>query len=68
MLVPVLSAHRMFYVAAFLEDNVLVYHFAAVRTVPDWGVGAFVIHVWTQFPSHLVISPRDPPVDVLRVT
>jgi hypothetical protein len=52
MLVPVLSALRMFCVAAFLEDNVLVYHFAAVRTVPDGGVRAPVIHVLAQSPSH----------------
>ena len=47
ILVPITPPLRMLCFAAFLEDNVLVYHFAAVRTVPDGGVRALVIHVWT---------------------
>ena len=57
MLVPVLSSHRMFYVAAFLEDNVRVYHFATLWAEPDWGVVAPVIHVVTPLPSHFDYLP-----------
>ncbi len=50
--VPVHPALRMFFVAAFLGENVRVYHFATARTLTDWGVGAPVIHVSTPFPLH----------------
>jgi len=58
ILVPVPSALRMFCVAAFLEDNVLVYHFTTAWAVPDWGVGASVIHVLAQSPLHVGYLPR----------
>jgi len=50
--VHVHPAVRMFFVAAFLGENVRVYRFATVRAVPDWGIGTSVIHVWTPIPSH----------------
>lgn len=45
-------AFRMFFFAAFLDDNVLVYHFATARAIADLGVVAPVIQVRTPFPSH----------------
>ena len=47
ILVPITPPLRMLCFAAFLEDNVLVYHFATHRAVPDGGVVAPVIQVWT---------------------
>ena len=52
ILVHVHPAVRMFFVAAFLGENVRVYRFATVRAVADWGIGTSVIHVWTPIPSH----------------
>jgi len=51
----------MFFYAAFLDDNVLIYHVATVWAVPDWGVVAPVIQVWTPFPSHFGYLPKEPP-------
>ncbi len=68
ILVPVHPAVRMFFYAALFDDNVLVYNVATVRAEPDWGIVAPVIQIWTPFPSHLVISPRDPLVALLCVT
>jgi len=47
MLVPVTPPLRMLCFAAFLEDNVLVYHFATHRAETDGGVVAPMIQVWT---------------------
>jgi len=59
--VSVHPALRMFFVAACLGRSVRVYHFATVRAVPDWGVGAPVVQVWTPFPSHCGYLPKGPP-------
>ncbi len=61
VLVPALSAHRMFCVAAFLEDNVLVYHFAAHRAVTDGGIVASVITVSTSCPWYFGYIHKRPP-------
>ena len=61
ILVPVHPPLRMFCVAAFLEDNVLVYHFATVRAPPDGGVRAPVIKVSTSCPWYFGYIHKRPP-------
>ncbi|MFQ6674596.1 MAG: hypothetical protein ACE5GH_07425, partial [Fidelibacterota bacterium] len=58
ILVPVHPPLRMFFYAAFFEDNILVYHFATHRAVPDGGVVAPVIQVRTLLPSHFGYLPN----------
>lgn len=45
-------AFCMFFFAAFLDDNVRVYHFATAWAIPDHGVVAPVVQIRTPFPSH----------------
>ena len=61
ILVPVHPPLRMFCVAAFLEDNVLVYHFAAHRAVTDGGIVASVITVSTSCPWYFGYIHKRPP-------
>ncbi len=69
ILVPVHPPLRMFFYAAFLNENLRVYHFATVRAPPDGGVRAPVIKVSTSpVRGILVISTSDPLVALLCVT
>jgi len=61
ILVPVHPPLRMFCVAAFLEDNVLVYHLATVRAPPDGGVRAPVIKVSTSCSWYFGYIHKRPP-------
>ena len=63
ILVPVPSALRMFCVAAFLDDNILVYNVTTVRAEPDGGIVAPVIQILTPLPSHFGYLP--PPKAVI---
>jgi hypothetical protein len=67
ILVPITPPLRMLCFAAFLEDNVLIYHFAAHRAVPDGGVVAPVIQIRTRFPFHgdFIFSFQGDPLSII---